>query len=95
MSLRVITTFTKERNDICQRYCFEGTDGEYYTFDGEDYKYNVKEDCNSSEFDEEFNALLNLECGIKPYVMSDEAFGHFWEIGLEKGDVEMIKNFLP
>lgn len=87
--------YIKERNDICQRYCFEGKDGEYYTIDGEDYKYNVKEDCDVGQFNEEFNALLNLECGIKPYVMSDEVFEHFLEIGLKKSDVEMIKNFLP
>lgn len=87
--------YIKERNDICQRYCFEGTDGKYYTIDGEDCKYNVKEDCNVDKFDEEFDALLNLECGIKPYVMNDEAFEHFQEIGFEKSDVEMVKNFLP
>lgn len=87
--------YIKERNDICQRYCFEGTDGKYYTIDGEDYQYNVKEDCNVSEFDEEFNALLNLECGVKPYVMSDEGFQHLQEIGLKKSDVEMIRYFLP
>ena len=87
--------YIKERNDICQRYCFEGTDGKYYTIDGEDYQYNVKEDCDVSKFDEEFNDLLNLECEIKPYVMNDEVFEHFQEIGLERSDVEMVKNLLP
>ena len=98
-NLRILASdysfFIRERNDICQRYCFEGADGKYYIIDGEDYKYNVKEDCDVDKFKEEVNTLLNLECEIKPYVMSDEAFQHFQEIGIEKSDVEMIKNFLP
>lgn len=88
--------FIKKLNEIYEKYCFKGEDGQYCWFDDNSNTiFNLKEGCDVDKLNEEIKALFEYECEITPFVMSMNTWETLPNFQIDGGDSGAIDFLLP
>lgn len=82
-------------NEINEKYCFKGEDGQYSVIKNSQQVFNLKDDCNTEAFTDEINALMTNECDIKPFIMPVGTLNTMPNFNIEGYSSNMIDFMMP